>query len=255
VKPVARPVTNDDVLREQVAWSCRILGMSGHGDYTLGHVSARSADARHVLMKPNGLGLEEVTPDDVITIDLDGTRLAGEGRLHLEYVLHTEIYRVRPDVRSVIHTHPPYATALGATDAQLEMLNHDAVLFRDGLAFFEETAELIVSPKQGAAVAAALGNRRVVVLRGHGVIVTGESVPWAAYAALTLERVLRIQSIARSLGNLRPMSAEMADRVFPDKYRDEHVAAYWDYLVRQVKQAGLAVGMPGCVKAAEHEDA
>jgi ribulose-5-phosphate 4-epimerase/fuculose-1-phosphate aldolase len=250
-----RPAKDDQALREQVAWSCRILGMSGHGDYTLGHVSARSADARHVLMKPNGLGLEEVTPDAVITIDLDGARLAGEGRLHLEYVLHTEIYRVRPDVQSVVHTHPPYATALGATDARLEMLNHDAVLFRDGLAFFDETAELIVSPEQGATVAAALGKRRVVVLRGHGVIVTGESVPWATYAALTLERVLRIQSIARSLGDLRPMSAEMADRVFPDKYRDEHVAAYWDYLIRQVKRAGLAAGMPDCGRAAVRDHA
>jgi L-fuculose-phosphate aldolase len=246
VSPAERPLSNDDTLRQQVAWSCRILAMGGHGDYTLGHVSARSTDGQHVLMKPNGLGLEEVAPDDVLTIDLDGAKHAGDGQIHLEYVLHTEIYRVRPDVHSVIHTHPPYATAFGATDATLEMLNHDAVLFRDGLASFDDTAELIVSPEQGAAVAAALGERRVVVMRGHGVIVTGESVPWATYAALTLERVLRIQSIARSLGSLRPMSAEMADRVFPDKYRDEHVTAYWDYLVRQVRRAGLADGMPAC---------
>lgn len=235
---------SDEALREQVAWACRILAMGEHGDYTLGHVSARSADGQHVLMKRYGLGLEEVTPNDVLRIDLEGSRLAGEGRVHLEYVLHTEIYRVRPDVRSVIHTHPPYATAFGATDARLELLNHDAVLFRDGLAYFDDTAELIVRPEQGATVAAALGARRVVVMRGHGVIVTGESVPWATYTALTLERVLRIQSIARSLGNPRPMTAEMADRVYPDKYRDDHVSSYWDYLVRQVRRSRLAEDMP-----------
>src|SRR6478672_6508994 len=98
-------------LREQVAWACRILALGGHGDYTLGHVSARSADGRHVLMKPNGLGLEEVRPEDVLVLDLEGTRLAGEGPVHLEYVLHTEIYKARPDVGSVVHSHPPYATA------------------------------------------------------------------------------------------------------------------------------------------------
>jgi hypothetical protein len=76
------------------------------------------------------------------------------------------------------------------------------------------------------------------------VIVTGASVPWATYAALTLERVLHIQAIARSLGNLLPMTPEMADRVYPDKYRDEHVAAYWVYLVRQARRAGLGDGMP-----------
>jgi L-fuculose-phosphate aldolase len=238
------PATVDARRREEVAWSCRILALGEHGDYTLGHVSARAADGAHLLMKPNGLGLEEVTPDDVLTLDLEGTRVAGSGPVHLEYVLHTEIYKARPDVGSVIHTHPPYATAFGATDASLELLNHDAVLFREGLAVFDDTAELIVRPEQGAAVAAALGDRRALVMCGHGVIVTGVSVPWATYAALTLERVLRIQAIARSLGNLRPMSAEMAARVYPDKYRDEHVAGYWAYLVRQARRAGLAAGMP-----------
>ena len=54
----------DANLREQVAWSCRILAMGGHGDYTLGHVSARAAAGDRILMKPNGLGLEEVRPDE-----------------------------------------------------------------------------------------------------------------------------------------------------------------------------------------------
>lgn len=230
--------------RVQIAWSCRILAMGEQGDYTLGHVSARSADGRHVLMKRYGLGLEEVTPDDILRIDLDGSLLEGQGRVHLEYVLHTEIYRRRPDVQSVTHTHPPYATAFGATDATLQLLNHDAVLFQDGLAYFEDTAELIVNAEQGARVAAALGQRRAVVLRGHGVLVTGASVPWATYAALTLERVIRIQSIASSLGELRPMSAEMASLVYPDKYRDDHLNSYWEYLIRCVHRAGLADGMP-----------
>ncbi len=236
--------TVDAALREQVAWSGRILAMGGHGDYTLGHISARSSDGQHALMKPNGLGLEEVTPTDVLALDMDGARLSGEGPVHLEYVLHTEIYKARPDVGAVVHTHPPYATAFGATNAKLELLNHDAVLFRDGLATFDDTAELIVRPEQGAAVAQALGNHRALVMRGHGVIITGKSVPWATYAALTLERVLRIQAIARSLGALHPMSPEMADRVYPDKYRDDHIANYWAYLIRQVRRTGLALGMP-----------
>lgn len=235
---------SDSDLREQVAWSCRILALGEHGDYTLGHVSARSADGQHMLMKRYGLGLEEVTPEDVLRLDLEGNILEGRGRAHLEYVLHSEIYRVRPDVQSVIHTHPPYATAFGATDASLQLLNHDAVLFKEGLAYFDGTAELIVNPEQGARVAEALGNLRVVILRGHGVLFTGSSVPWATYTALTLERVLRIQSIANSLGTLQPMTPEMASRVYPDKYQDVHIHSYWSYLIRGVRRAGLDHGMP-----------
>lgn len=231
----------DQSLEEQIAWACRILAMGGHGDFTLGHVSARAGE--RVLMKRNGIGLEEVTPEDVLTIDGEARKLAGEGRVHLEAVLHTEVYKVRPDVGAVIHTHPPYTTALAATGATLELLNHDAVLFKDGLAAFDETAELITEAIQGAAVARALGDKRAVLMRGHGVLVTGKTVPWAVYTALTLERVVEIQAIARLLGELRPMSAEMAERVYPDKYRDEYLDTYWEYLIRRVKRAGLAEDM------------
>lgn len=232
----------DQTLAEQIAWACRILAMDGHGDFTLGHVSAR--DGERVLMKRNEIGLEEIEPEDVLTLDFDARKIAGEGRVHLEAVLHTEVYKARPDVGAVIHTHPPYTTALAATAATVELLNHDAVLFQDGLALFDETAELITKAEQGAAVARALGAKRVVLMRGHGVLITGKTVPWAVYTALTLERVIQIQAIARSLGELRPMSAEMAARVYPDKYRDEFLDTYWRYLIRRLRRAGLDEGMP-----------
>ena len=228
----------DLTLREQLVWACRILGMQGHGDYTLGHVSVRDGD--HMIMKRNGIGLEEVTDDALLTIDLNGNRLAGSGPMHLEVVLHTAVYRARPDVNAVVHTHPLYSTAFGAVDAKLEMINHDAVLFCDGLAYFDETSELIMTPEQGELVAAALGDKRAVVMRGHGVLVTGKSLPWVVYTALTLERVLQIQTIAKSLGELKPMSDEMARAVYQDKYRDEFIGNYWNYLIRQVTRAGMA---------------
>ena len=240
---------NTQTLHEQVAWASRILGMDGHGDFTLGHVSARDGDRVH--MKRNGISLEEVCPPDVLTIDLDGKKTAGEGKVHLEAVLHTAVYGARPDVHAVIHTHPPYSSAFGATDAKLALINHDAVLFHDGLAYFDDTAELITRPDQGAAVAAALGDKRVVVMRGHGVLIAEQSVPWAVYTALTLERVLRLQSIARSLGNLLPMSPEMAATIYPDKYRNEFVETYWKYLIRQVRRFSLDDGMDGIVDS-EH---
>lgn len=233
-----------ETLRKQVAWACRILGMAGHGDYTLGHVSGRDADG--VYIKPNGIGLEEAAPGDILTIGFNNRKIAGAGRVHLESVLHTAVYNLRPDVNAVIHTHPPFTTAFGATDAKLELINHDAVLFHDGLAYFDDTAELIVDENQGRAVAEALGDKSVVIMRGHGVLIAERSVPWAVYTALTLERVIQLQSLATSLGRLRPMTLEMAAAVYPDKYRTEFVMAYWAYLIRKVRAAGLDTGMPEC---------
>lgn len=229
---------SDLSLREQLVWACRILGSEGHGDYTLGHISVR--DGENVIMKRNGIGLEEVTDETLLTIDLDGNRVSGEGPIHLEAVLHTAVYRARPDVQAVVHTHPLHSTAFGATDATLEMINHDAVLFYEGLAYFEKTAELILTREQGDSVAEALGDKRVVVMRGHGVLVCGKTLPWVVYTALTLERVLQIQSIARTFGELKPMSDEMASAVYQDKYRDEFIVNYWNYLIRQTERAGHA---------------
>jgi L-fuculose-phosphate aldolase len=230
-------------LREQVAWACRILALHGHDDLTLGHVSARRPDGASYYIKARGIGLDEVTPEDVVALDLNGDKVWGEGDVHLEAPLHTEVYRARPDVLAIVHTHPPYTTALGASAAGLAIVNHDAVLFRDGVGAFEETPELISVPLLGAAVARALGMRRAVLLRNHGVLVVGQDVPWAVFAALTLERAVHIQMIATALGPLRPIEAGMVERLYAEKFRTEFVHQYWEYLVRKVRRHGMAEGL------------
>jgi L-fuculose-phosphate aldolase len=230
-------------LQLQVAWACRILAMHGHADLTLGHVSARGPDGA-IYMKRSGLGLNEVTPEDVLCIDLEARKVSGRGEVHLEAVLHTEAYRVRPDVGAIVHSHPLYTTALAVSRVELQTLGHDSILFHDGLGYFDATAEMITRVDQGRAVADALGGRRAVLLRNHGVLVVGRDVPWMTYCALTLERAAMIQSVASTLGPLQPLLPEMAERVFQLKYPDNLIRVYWDYLVRQARRTGNAEGMP-----------
>jgi L-fuculose-phosphate aldolase len=232
----------DGATRARVAWACRILAAYGHGDLTLGHVSARAGD--RVFMKRKGLALEEVTPRDVLTLDLDGQRLQGNGAVHLEVPLHTEVYKIRPDVGAVIHTHPIYATALGAVEAPLLPLSHDALLFPDGLAVFEDTADLVMSADVGEDIARALGLRRAILLRNHGVLVVGKDVRWAVFTALTLERAVMVQAVASRLGAPRPIPEHLLGPLHASKYRDEFMDEYWAYWVRAVHRMGLDGGMP-----------
>lgn len=231
-------------LREQVAWACRILALDGYVDLTLGHVSARRTGERSLFIKRKGVALDEVAPEDVVPLDVDADQSDIGPEMHLEAVIHTEIYKLRPDVGAVVHGHPPFATALGATEAGIEFLTHDAVLFPDGVPVFEETADLITEPEQGRAVAQALGPRRALLLANHGVVAVGKDVPWAVLAAITLERSVRIQSIARSLGPLRSISAASAERLHVSKYQDRLVEEYWASWIRRVRRAGQAEGMP-----------
>ena len=217
-------------LREQIAWACRIIAAEGYADLTLGHISARDADGA-VWIKRKGVALDEVEPEDVVSVD-DTVAV-----LHLETVLHQGVYRARPDVGSVIHGHPPYATALGATAADLLPLTHDGILFADGVGRFGDP-DLIVDDVKGDAVAAALGSRRAVLLENHGVLVAGKDVPWAVLTATTLERAAKLQSIAATLGELRPIAEKLARELQPVKYRDEFVAEYWHAWQRQVARNG-----------------
>ena len=213
-------------LREQVAWACRILAAEGYADLTLGHVSGRAADGE-IWIKRKGVALDEVEPEDVVALeDTDAV-------LHLETVLHTGVYRAREDVGAVVHGHPPYATALGATATELELLTHDGILFADGIGRFDQP-DLIVDDDQGDRVAAALGLRRAVLMENHGVLAVGKDVPWAVLTAITLERSAKLQSIASTLGELRPIAREVAQVLLPVKYRDEFVEEYWAAWQRQV---------------------
>lgn len=230
-------------LREQVAVACRVVALEGYVDLTLGHVSAREPGSRTVWIKRKGVALDEVEPHDVIALDLDDPDAFASPDYHLESIMHAEVYRLREDVNSVIHGHPVYGTALGATDATLQLLTHDAVLFVDGLGVYDEGPALVTEASQGRAVAAALGPRRAALLRNHGVVIAGEDVRWAVLAAVTLERAIRFQSIAASLGTGRPIPMDSAEVLRPQKYQDRFLDEYWAAWVRRVDRARTGRGV------------
>jgi L-fuculose-phosphate aldolase len=221
-------------LQERVAWACRILAAEGYADLTLGHVSARAPDGS-IWIKRKGVALDEVEAGDVVSVE------DTDANLHLETVLHTGVYAMRADVGAVVHGHPPYATALGATAADLVPLTHDGILFADGVGRFDDP-DLIVDDDKGGAVAAALGGQRALLMENHGVLVVGKDVPWAVLTAVTLERAARLQSIAHTFGELRPIDERLAGELQPVKYRDEFVVEYWDAWQRQLARSGGGIG-------------
>lgn len=238
------PTEGDRRLAEEVAWACRILAMLGYEDLTLGHVSARASDDHTVYIKRKGVALGEVTTADVLVIDLDNEGDA-PGGMHLESVLHTEVYKRRPDVRCVVHGHPPYATAFGATEAEFAYLTHDSVMFVDGISTYDGVPDLIMDEHQGTLVAEALGGGSVLLLRNHGVLVAERDVRWAVLASVLLERSLFLQTIASSLGALRPIPTALLPGIHAVKYQSDFAGEYWDAWVRALRRRGRDFGMPG----------
>ena len=121
-----------------------IIDHYGLGDLTRGHVSIRvPGDPEHFYMKPHSFGFDEITPENMVLCNLDGEKVGGTGRKHSEVYIHSEIYKSRPDVNSVIHAHPTYAVAFSATGKNLQPISQPSVAFADGLPYFDEAIDLI----------------------------------------------------------------------------------------------------------------
>jgi L-fuculose-phosphate aldolase len=226
---------NHDELRRLLVLGGKILVAEGQDDFTRGHISARLPDdASRFLMKPHSVGLDEVTAANILTIDLAGEVVAGIGRRHSEVYIHSEVYKARPDVQCVIHTHPLYAIALSATGRPMRALSQGGALFRDALGIYDGSISLIRSAAMGAAVAKALGPHRAALLKNHGVVVAGASIEEAVISALMLETAARIQMIAEAgrevagefpLSDIENLRSQLSK---PDQFKIN-----FDYLARR----------------------
>lgn len=223
-------------LAEKLALACHILATGGHSDQIFGHVTAREPYQSYLYIIPAGISLEEASADDIIVIDLEGNILAGSGRRPSEYPIHTEIYKMYPNINSVIHTHPFYSIIVGATMGMIKPVSHEGVLFTD-VHVFTETTELIRTSADGQAVARALNGKQVLLLRNHGVVVTGDSIEQATVYALLLEKAAKIQIIAHLLGSYNFSPQEEIPHKIEQCYSDEIIKSLWNYYVRKLTGA------------------
>jgi len=231
-------------LQEALAMACRILALEGHGDLIWGHVSVRDPSTpSHYWMKGADRGLDEVTAQDMILLDLDGRILHGVRKRHIEFPIHSEIYRRRPDVHAIVHTHPPYATILGSSAHPFRPVTHWGTYFwPPEIPRFDRTTGLIRTPELGEAVAETLGAHKAVFLKNHGIVVAEKNLERAIVAAVFLERACRDQVRALSLGAILPPPEEEALERQASVYTDHAVHAAWEYLCRQVKRVLVTGG-------------
>jgi L-fuculose-phosphate aldolase len=151
-------------------------------------------------MKPGTLGLEEMTGDNIITVDIEGEKLSGEWPRHNEVYIHSEVLRARPDVNCVIHTHPEQAIAFSSLGKELSAMSNDGTMFSAGVPIFSETTDLITDQPRGKAVAKTLGDKGALILRNHGIVTAGSTIEHAVFLAIKLERACRIQLLAENAG-------------------------------------------------------
>jgi len=213
----------DAAFLEDMVVGSRILADFGVLD-GFGHVSARHpTNPSHFLMS-RSLAPALVSANDIMEFDLDGNALDARGRtLFLERFIHAEIYRARPDVMSVVHTHSPGVVPFGVSKVPLRALFHNPSFLGSGVPVwdirneFGDTDMLVSNSAIGKSLARALGDKPVVLMRGHGDVAVGPSVKMAVFRAYYTDVNAKLQSQAIALGGevnyLTPGEAEKADKI------------------------------------------
>lgn len=208
--------------KQQVAQGSRILAGQQVLD-AFGHVSARSPDNPDHFLIPRSLAPALVTAEDVVELDLNGDPVAPYDKpLFLERFIHGEIYRLRPDVQAVVHSHAlpvlPFAVVPGA---QIKPVCHMCGFLAGTPGAFDvadhagpSTNLLITSKELGRHLAEHLGDAKVVPMRSHGFTCVGTNVPQAVYHAYYTMRNCEIDLASRTLGRpayLSPGEAEACE--------------------------------------------
>lgn len=190
-----------NTLKRQLADAGRVLAHEGQGDYVAGHVSLRlDGEPDRFLMKPAGIGLEEMTDENIITVNIEGEKIGGAFPRHNEVFIHSEVLRARPDCNAVIHTHAVYAVVFSSLGKPLLPVSNDAAFFANGLPVFEETTELIITEARGKAVARTMGGHGALILRNHGIVTAAPSMEEAVFLALKLNQACHAQLLAEWAG-------------------------------------------------------
>ncbi len=208
--------TQDPGLAERLAIANRILYDQGVVD-GFGHISVRHDKSPDHFLLSRNLAPGMVTAQDILTYDLNGElAVQSTQRSYLERFIHSEIYKARPDVMSVVHSHSQSVIPFGATGQRLRPIFHMSGFLGSGSALFEirdtggNTDLLISSTGLGKALAEAMGKHNCVLMRGHGSTTVGPSIEVAVYRAIYAEVNAKLQLQAAALGPINFLNEEEA---------------------------------------------
>ena len=192
-----------------------------------GHISARTADGSHLLINSGKSVRSALTVDDIVVVDFDGRLVEGDAAPPMEFHIHAELYRRRPEVGAVVHTHPLWSTVLGMVGAPILPVIMQAAVLGE-IRSFAKTASINNRPL-AAELADAMGNARVATLKSHGAVVAAESILEAFVLAVYLEETAQRQYLAMQVGTPAVLGPEQLQTIRNNLWKPHLLQKVWDY--------------------------
>ena len=229
----------DAVLKTQLAAATRLLVMEDLLDYS-GHVSARAAGRDAFFIPPGSLPRSDVTAQDVLLVGFDGVVIEGASKPPVEIPIHSEIYRARPDVQAIVHSHMERAIWFTlAEGVKLAPMRARAIRWRSGIPTDPDPSH-IMTTEQGRALARTLGDHHAVLMRAHGVTLVAESLPALFVDAAHFDENARAQWEVLQTGRQPlPLTGAELEQIDRHEMRPFHVRKLWAYYCAKARRAGL----------------
>lgn len=221
--------------RQKTAVACRILAREGHAQTLAGQVTLRADNETFWTTNFSG-GLKEATAGSLVRFDADMNVVEGSGMPNPAVRFHLWIYAQRPEVLSIVHTHPPYASALSMIGEPLRVAHMDTTMFHEDCAYLPQWPGVPLANEEGRIIAGALGAKSSILLAHHGLLAVGESIEKATYLAVAFESAAKLQMLARSAGDIKAIPAPLAAEAREFMTKPSIVDATFDYWARQVLQ-------------------
>lgn len=208
---LSRDVTDSTLTaREKLALTCRALFDAGHDSGLAGQITARADEPGTYYTQRLGLGFDEITAGNLLLVDEDLNVLDGKGIANPANRFHTWIYRARPDVNCIVHTHPFHVAALSMLEVPLVVSQMDIAPLYDDCAFLPDWPGVPVGNEEGEIISAALGDKKAILLAHHGHVVAGASIEEACSLGMLIERAAKLQLAAMAAGAIAPLPERLA---------------------------------------------
>ena len=209
IEPAASK-SSDRTTQQKLTIACRHLATLGHESGLAGQITCRAENPENLWGPPVHLSFGEMTASDFIEVDNEFRPLNSPYEPNPATRFHMWIYRRRPDVRCIIHTHPPHTSALSMLGVPLVVSHMDATPFFEACAFLKEWPGVPVADAEGEIISEALGGCHSILLAHHGLLVTGDTPEKALYLAVAMERAAQLQLLAMAGGEIKPIPDQLA---------------------------------------------
>lgn len=223
---------------EKLALACRILFDNGHDSGLAGQITARGEKPGTYLTQRLGMGFDEICAGNLLLVNEDLEVLEGEGMANPANRFHSWLYRARPDVQCIIHTHAIHTAALSMLEMPLEISHMDNCVLYDDVAFLPKWPGVPVGNNEGELISQAIGSKRALLLAHHGLLIACPSIEESCLLALAFERAAKMQLLAMAAGDIKPIDPELGREAHDWILRGQRNAVGFAYYARRCIRNG-----------------